>query len=192
MGHDSDPDSDHDPDSDAGSAPDPDPDSGSHSGAAFDPTADQLAGVVDLFGALTRRELGEALAELAYKRGGDHDPGAFEGDIDSAVRSYHLVSLDSDAGVDGELLVVGPVAFPELPDGGTDLPHIMDIPDRTVDREAAAEATEARFRRDAAAAVEAGDEERVAELLDASYELEAWGPVDLDGARALLDESQTN
>lgn len=163
------------------------------SDAEFDPAADQLAGVVDLFGALTRRELGAALAELAYKRGGDHDPAAFEEAIEAAVRSYHLVCLDGDAGAgDDSLLVVGPVAFPELPDGGTDLPHIMDVPDRSVDPAVAAEAAEARFRRDAAAAVETENDQRVAELLDASYELEAWGPVDLSEARARLDESQTN
>lgn len=163
------------------------------SDAAFAPGADHLAGVVDLFGALTRDELGAALAELAYKRGGDHDPSAFEEAIEAAVRSYHVVCVDEGAEADGDsLLVVGPVAFPELPDDGRDLPHIMDIPDRRVDPGTAAEAAEARFRRDAAAAVEAGDDERVAELLDVSYELEAWGPVDLGEARRRLDRAQTN
>lgn len=164
----------------------------SDSGSSFDPTADQLAGVVDLFGALTRRELAEALAELVYKRGGDHDPAAFETDIDAAVQSYHLVSLGEPEVKQAEVLVVGPVAFPELPEHGTDLPHIMDVPDRTIDEKAAARAAEERFRRDAAAAIEAAEEERVTELLDASYELEAWGPVDLAEARARLDASQTN
>jgi hypothetical protein len=166
---------------------DPDPD------AAFAPAADQLAGVVDLFGALTRDELGAALAELAYKRGGDHDPSAFESAIEAAIRSYHVVCVDEEGEAnDDSLLVVGPVAFPDLPDGGTDLPHIMDVADRRVDPETAAEAAEARFRRDAAAAVEAEDDERVTELLDVSYELEAWGPVDLGEARTRLDRAQSN
>jgi hypothetical protein len=165
----------------------------SDSDAAFAPAADQLAGVVDLFGALTRDELGEALAELAYKRGGDHDPSAFEDVIEAAVRSYHIVCVDEGAeAADDSLLVVGPVAFPELPDDGTDLPHIMDVPDRRVDPGPAATAAEARFRRDAATAVEAEDDDRIAELLDVSYELEAWGPVDLGEARTRLDRAQTS
>jgi hypothetical protein len=169
------------------------PDSDADADAAFAPSADQLAGVVDLFGALTRDELAAALAELAYKRGDDHDPSAFETDIEAAVHSYHVVCVDEGAETDNDsLLVVGPVAFPELPDGGTDLPHIVDVPDRRVDPATAAEAAEARFRRDAAVAVETGDADRVTELLDVSYELEAWGPVDLSEARTRLDRAQTN
>jgi hypothetical protein len=156
----------------------------------MEPTGDDLAGVVDLFGALTRAELCEALAELAFKRGDSDDPEDFEGAVGAALDSYHLVAVDgAGAGEADELLVPGPIAFPTLPDGGTDLPHIMDLPDRTVDREAAAEAAETRFRADAATAVGAEDRERIRELLDVSYELEAWGPVDLAEARRRLDSA---
>ena len=154
----------------------------------MDLSADDIAGVVGLFGGLTRSELGEALAELAFKRGEDHDPAAFAEDIDAAVRSYHLIAIDPDgASLDTDLLVVGPVAFPALPDGATDLPHILDIETRSVDREKAARAAETRLRADASAAVDAGNDERIEELLDVSYELEAWGNVDLGTTRDRLD-----
>lgn len=156
----------------------------------MDLTGNDVAGVVDLFGGLTRTELGEALAELAFKRGENHDPDAFETEIESAIRSYHLVAVDPDetaVAVDDSLLVVGPVAFPELPDGATDLLHILDITERDIDRETAARVSEKRFREDASVAVEAGDTERIRALLDVSYELEAWGGVDLARSRDHLD-----
>lgn len=153
-------------------------------------TGNDIAGVVDLFGGLTHAELGTALAELAFKRGEDHDPTAFEADIESAVRSYHLVAIDPDETTgdsEGALLVVGPVAFPELPEGATDLPHILDAPDRDIDMETAARAAEQRFREDASTAVKTGDTDRIEALLDVSYELEAWGGVDLARSRDRLD-----
>jgi len=156
----------------------------------MDLTGNDAAGVVDLFGALTRAELGEALAELAFKRGEDHDPDAFEGEISAAERTYHLVAVDpdvADADASDQLLVVGPAAFPELPDGAPDLPHILDVDTRDVDREVAARAAEQRFREDASAAVDAGDTDRIETLLDVSYELEAWGGVDLSDSRDRLD-----
>lgn len=159
----------------------------------MDVSGDDLAGIVDLFGALTRAELGEALVELAFKRGEAAEPADFSGAIDAGVRSYHLVPVDPsvhDDAPEAELLVVGPVAFPTLPEGATDLPHIMDVPARAVDREVAATAAEERFRTDAASAVNADDPERIASLLDVSYELEAWGPVDLAAARDRLDAAR--
>lgn len=159
----------------------------------MDLESDELAGVVDLFGALTRGELERALAELAFKREGEFDPDGFAGEIDAALESYHLLAVDEaavgTATGDGaaEWLVVGPVAFPELPEGAEDLPHVMDVGKRDVTREAVGRAAEKRFRADAAAAVGAGDDDRIAELLDVSYELEAWAPVDLSVARQRLD-----
>lgn len=156
-------------------------------------TGDELAGVVDLFGGLTRDELGSGLAELAFKRGEEDDPTAFAGAIDQAIATYHLVRLDPDdvtAGVDAPLLVVGPAAFPELPEGATDLVHILDVEERPVDREVAARQAVERFRADAASAVDTGDEQRIGTLIDVSYELEAWGSVDLGDVRARLEQPQ--
>ncbi|MFT4922238.1 MAG: hypothetical protein ACI8XM_001451 [Haloarculaceae archaeon] len=161
----------------------------------MDPTPDELAGVVDLFGALTRTELQEGLAELAYKRGDEYDTDAFEGTIEEARQSYHLVAVEAevvgdtaDRAPEEDLLVVGPLAFPELPEGATDLPHILDVPDRDVGRETAARAAETQFREETARAVAAEDVDRLQTLLDVSYELEAWGQVDLSATRKTLDE----
>ena len=156
----------------------------------MDVTSDELAGVVDLFGALSRAELGQALVELAFKRGEDCDRSAFDENIDDALTTYHLVAVES-AGEDtgfSELLFPGPVAFPELADGATDLPHIMDIDDRSINRERLGAAAKAQFQRDTTAAIEAGETARIEQLLDVSYELEVWAPVDLTEARDCLDE----
>ncbi|WP_247007719.1 DUF7109 family protein [Halorientalis litorea] len=146
-----------------------------------------LAGVVDLFDALTRAELGDALVELAFKDGAERDPADFDAAIEDALDAYHLVEYE-DGHADDPLLVPGPVAFPTLPDGATDLPHILDVPERTVDRDAAGRAAAERFRADAARAVNEGNTDRAAELLDVSYELEAWAPVALADARERLDD----
>lgn len=181
-------------------------------------TADELAGVTDLFGALTPAELRQAIEELAFKRGED----APELPIEAAVSEYRLVGIEpgreqgdeprrggtrseetsGDAGNEGtgsggtsaeeeqrseRLLVPGPTAFPALPPGAEDLPHILEVEPRTIDRDALSERVEERFRREAARAVVAGDEGRIEALLDTSYDLEAWGAVDLADARARLD-----
>jgi hypothetical protein len=151
-------------------------------------SGDELAGVVDLFGALTHAELGEALAELAFKQGDEYDPEGFESDISAAIEGYHLVELDADvAGTDAPVLVPGPGAFPTLPDGAPDLTHILDVESREFDRATAGEASLDRFREDAATAVESGDPRRVERLVDVSYELEAWADVDLSAERDHLD-----
>jgi hypothetical protein len=160
----------------------------------MEPTGDELAGVADLFGGLTRAELGQALVELAFRGGEDRDPADFDDDIDAALDGYYLVAVEretaaSDDAANESLLVAGPVAFPELPDEAMDLPHIMDIDERYVDRERVGESAEARFRGDTARAVAADDEARMRELLDVSYELEAWAPVELGEARARLDDA---
>lgn len=145
---------------------------------------DEVAGVVDLFDALTREELDEALEELAYRRGEEVPDGA----VDEGLNAYALVAFDPDEG-DDPLLAVGPTAFPTLPEGAVDLPHIMALPDRKVDRAALGDAVEERFRADVARAVSADDGAEIERLLDVSYELEAWGPVDLGGLRTRLDDA---
>lgn len=137
---------------------------------------DELAGIVDLFGVLTREELDSALAELAFKRGADPPDGSL---IDDAVASYHLVECEAG-------LAVGPTAFPTLPTGATDLPHIMSIESRTIDRDRLSWSIEERFRGETARAVAAGDDDRIDHLRDVSYDLETWGPVDLTQVRDRL------
>jgi hypothetical protein len=154
----------------------------------MDVTGDELAGIVDLFDALTAAELAQALVELAYRQGDELEASAFDGDIEAARDTYHLVGFEP-AAADEVWLVAGPVAFPELPENATDLPHILDVPDRSVDRERLGTAAEERFRADTARAVADGDDERLRELLDVSYELEVWAPVDLASARDRLDDT---
>jgi|AntDeeMetagen134_2_1112570.scaffolds.fasta_scaffold03526_4 hypothetical protein len=157
---------------------------------------DELAGIVDLFGALTRAELSQACDELAFKRGTEFEP---ESGFDDAITAYRLVAIDpEDTGVDGAvpvatgdatLLAVGPTAFPTLPDWAEDLPHIMDVEPREVDRTVLGAVAEERFRAEAARAVANDDHARIAQLLDVSYDLEAWAPVELDGVRDRLDDA---
>lgn len=150
-------------------------------------THDELAGVVDLFGVLTRSELRAAGEELAFKRGTEFD----DGNIETAITAYRLVTFDPDERVpdraDEPLVAAGPTAFPTLPDGAEDLPHILDYESITPDREALGEQVEERFRADAARAVADGDRDRIDRLLDISYDIEAWAPVELDGMRDRLD-----
>lgn len=149
----------------------------------MDLSPDEVAGVVDLFGAVTRDELDAALAELAYRRDGDADPAALADAAEAALDEYSLVEVERDGAL---LLAAGPAAFPTLPDGAEDLPHIVDFEGRRVDRESLGEALLARLRREAAAAVNDGDAARVGALLDLTYDAEAWAPVDLGPLRERL------
>ena len=135
-------------------------------------THDELAGIVELFGALTREELAEVRSELAFRQGREEpDPAA----VEAALEAYALVEHEG-------LLVAGPAAFPTLPPDAIDLPHIVDVPEREPDREALGE----RVRDELLAAVgeEDPDRETVREL---SYDLEAWAPVDASDVRARLE-----
>jgi hypothetical protein len=87
---------------------------------------------------------------------------------------------DPDAGIDRDdvALAVGPAAFPSLPADAEDLPHILDVPDRNVDRSALSAAVLERLSADAVAAIGEGDNERLADLADVTYDIEAWAPVD--------------
>lgn len=170
----------------------------------MDPTPDELAGVVDGFGGLTWTELRTALGDLAARAG---DPGvdaSLTALVDDALERYYLVSLEPDEALaepapedlEEPLLLPGPAALPTLPEGGEDLPHLVDIAPRAVDRVAVAKAVESGLRTDAAAAIAEEDAARAELLLDACYEVEAWGPVDLDDAKAglatLVERARTN
>ena len=145
---------------------------------------DDLAGVLDLFGGLTRAELDRALEELAF-RAGAPDAVPDEDLLDGAIDAFAIVEFERE---DGEtLLVPGPTAFPTIPEHGEDLPQILDVDRRSIDRAALGAATVERFRREAAGAVDRGDQDRIAELLDLSYDLETWAPVDAAGVRDRLD-----
>ncbi|MFW5938043.1 MAG: DUF7109 family protein [Halanaeroarchaeum sp.] len=142
--------------------------------------ADELAGIVDLFGLLARADLVDAVRELAFRRDEDFDAEAAQAAIDEAVADFVLVQFE----LDGETVVVpGPTAFPMLPDGAEDLPHILDAERRDVDRSVLAAPIQNRLTQ-AAAAVE--DPERARELIDVTYDAEAWSDVDLAEVRERL------
>ncbi|ERH07816.1 MAG: hypothetical protein J07HN4v3_00179 [Halonotius sp. J07HN4] len=60
-------------------------------------TGDELAGVVDLFGALTRAELSAALTELAFKQSQTVDDDAVADAIADAIAAYVLVEYDPES-----------------------------------------------------------------------------------------------
>lgn len=151
---------------------------------AFDP--DELAGVVDLFGALAPAELERALEELAFKRGETVDSDEIAAAIDHAVASYALARY----GDDPTRLAPGPAAFPTLPSNAEDLPHILEVPEREVDREAAGAAVAERLRVEAAGAVEDGDDAAIRRLLDVTYDVAVWSDaVAVDDIRDRLDDA---
>lgn len=142
-------------------------------------TRDELAGVVDLFGGLTRAELDRAIAELAFRHGEEppEEPG-----VEDALDAYALVAVDAGERV----LVPGPTAFPALPDHAVDLPHILDAEARDIDPETAGRAARERLRADAERALDAGDDDRIERLLDVSYDVAAWTSVDVTETRDRL------
>ncbi|MFC4246755.1 hypothetical protein ACFOZ7_07050 [Natribaculum luteum] len=164
----------------------------------MDATADELAGVVDLFGGLTRDELERALSELAFRTDGQSVDGATVDDaIEDAIERFALVRYEriappaersTAASLDEPLLVAGPTAFPSPPEHADDLPHILEIEPRSPDRGALGEQVFERFARAAIDALEEDDDERVRELLDVSYDIETWAPIDLADERARLDD----
>ncbi|ADB60178.1 hypothetical protein Htur_1288 [Haloterrigena turkmenica DSM 5511] len=155
----------------------------------MDATADELAGVVDLFGGLTRAELERALSEAAFRADGQSvDEAALETAIEDALESFALIRHEQT--VDGErrsLLVAGPTAFPSVPDHAEDVPHILDVDRRRLDREALGETAREQFTDAVEAAEAADDEDRIRHLIDVSYDVEAWSPVELAAERERLE-----
>ncbi len=141
---------------------------------------DAVAGVVDLFGELSPAELARAREELGYRLG-EEIP---ETDVRAAVRAYTLVPYEREG---DRRLAVGPTAFPVIPDGGEDLPHILDIESRAPARDALVAAALERFREESLLALRVGGGEECERLVDVSYDIEAWADVSLPAIRERLD-----
>jgi hypothetical protein len=152
-------------------------------------SGDELAGIADLFGALSPPELEEAVNELAFRRGTEFDASAFETAVQEAVSGYQLVRFEEPDAGESELVAPGPTAFPRLAEDAEDLPHILDVQRRTLDRETVGQKVEQRFRGEAARAVAEGDVDRIETLLDVSYDLETWAPVEIGSVRDRLDDA---
>ncbi|USZ72855.1 DUF7109 family protein [Natronosalvus halobius] len=198
-------------------------------------TSDELAGIVDLFGGLTRAELERALSEVAFRADGQSvDEDAAAGAIEASLDAFALVRYEprgnghatdggdesGDGDNDGDALFVpGPTAFPRTPEHAEDLPHILDVSPRDPDQDAVGEAARDRFLADVEAVLEGeggrgdgpeyvneGDDETenvdegndetenvdetaIEDLIDLSYDLEAWAPLNLVAERTRLVEA---
>ncbi len=149
------------------------------------PTVDELAGVVDIFGGLRDEELRRAYEELAARTGAQSiETEVFDEVIERALKQYALVEC---AVADDSGYVAGPTAFPDPPTHAEDLPHILEVPHRSIDRERVGERVCERFCASVDEAITADDEQRARTLLDVSYDVEAWAPVELTDERTALE-----
>jgi hypothetical protein len=149
----------------------------------MDVSPDELAGIADLFGGLTRGEFHAAVENVAARRGAAFDPAALDDRITEARADYYLLAAEHEGTT---VLVPGPAALPTLPDHAEDLPHMMDVPGRTIAPARLAEAARDRLAEDADRALADGDRDRVRFLLDVCYDAEAWGPVAVGEVRERL------
>jgi hypothetical protein len=108
-------------------------------------SGDELAGVTDLFGALEPAELQQCVQELAFRRGEDFDQTTYTAAVEEAVSTYQLVRV-TDSTDAQQVLAPGPTAFPTLPENADDLPHIVDVERRSLDREMVGSEVETRLR----------------------------------------------
>jgi hypothetical protein len=143
-------------------------------------SGDELAGIVDQFDGLTEPALQSAIHEAAFRAGADLDVETIDSWIDEAHAEFTLLSVELD---DGEYVVPGPRAFPTVPEMATDLPHVLDvepveIPEDTIERGIRNEL--------AAAASRVEDSDRAHELIDVTYDAEAWAGTDLSDVRDRL------
>jgi hypothetical protein len=163
-------------------------------------SADELAGVLELFGALTESEFQRAVRETAFRAGRDVSEDGIAERVNAAAESFHVVRVAPDAVPevvddldDSEAAyVAGPRAWPEEPEHGEDLPHILDVDARDVDREALAGRVRQQLRAAVEQAAARGDADRLHDVVDVTYDVEAWADVDLADTRGLADGALAN
>ena len=148
----------------------------------MDPTLDELVGAVDLFGGLSREELVGGFQDIGARMGDDVDIKVLNLRIDEAIEKYYLVEV-----ADRGLLVAGPSALPELPEGGEDLPHLILVGEREINREELEKGVAERLGKEVEIAIFEKDRNQIESLLDVCYDLEMWAGVDIDGIRKKLE-----
>jgi len=148
----------------------------------MDPTLDELVGAVDLFGGLSREELVGGFQDIGARMGDDVDIKVLNLRIDEAIEKYYLVEV-----ADQGLLVAGPSALPELPEGGEDLPHLILVGEREINREELEKGVAERLGKEVEIAIFEKDRNQIESLLDVCYDLEMWAEVDVDGIRKKLE-----
>ena len=148
----------------------------------MDPTLDELVGAVDLFGGLSREELVGGFQDIGARMGDDVDIKVLNLRIDEAIEKYYLVEV-----ADRGLLVAGPSALPELPEGGEDLPHLILVGEREINREELEKGVAERLGKEVEIAIFEKDRNQIESLLDVCYDLEMWAGVGVDGIRKKLE-----
>ena len=149
----------------------------------MDPTLDELAGAVDLFEGLSREELISGFGDISARMGDYVNVETLSLRIDEAIEKYYLVEI-----VDRGLLVVGPSALPELPEGGEDLPHLILVGEREINREEVEKSVVERVSKEIEIVISKKDRDQMERLLDVCYDLEIWGEIDVEGIRKKLEE----
>ncbi|MFP4530737.1 MAG: hypothetical protein ACLFNC_05535 [Halodesulfurarchaeum sp.] len=143
-------------------------------------SGDELAGIADQFGALSPAQLRRAIRETAFRAGAEPTEATIEDWIEEAKAEFSLLTVD----LDGDPLVVpGPRAFPEVPAAASDLPHVLEVEPRTVPEEALETGLRNRL---AARAAAVDDPDRAHDLIDVTYDAEAWAGIDLGDVRDRL------
>jgi len=161
---------------------------------------DELAGVLELFGALTESEFERAVKEVAFRAGREVDDATVAERVNAAAASFHVVRVEASAvehvvpAFDGTeaAYVPGPRAWPTEPEHAEDLPHILDVRPRDVDRTALAGRVRQQLRTTVEQAAARGDADRLQEVLDVTYDVETWADVDLADTRGLVDGALSN
>lgn len=141
-------------------------------------SGDEIAGIVGMFGALTPDELHEAYTEVVYKARGEQPPeDQIDEAVDAALEAFQLVKTDTG---EGTVYIAGPTAFPEIPEFADDLPVMLDVEERKVDRSNAAEEIVETL---AAERANEMTDEREVFIEQVSYDIEAWADIDANELR---------
>ncbi|HII51652.1 MAG TPA: hypothetical protein HA321_01915, partial [Halobacteriales archaeon] len=75
----------------------------------------------------------------------------------------------------------------ELPEGGEDLPHLILVGEREINREELEKGVAERLGKEVEIAIFEKDRNQIESLLDVCYDLEMWAGVDVDGIRKKLE-----
>jgi hypothetical protein len=145
-------------------------------------TLDELAGAVDLFGGLTRDELIQGCEDICARSGEVIDFELMDEKIENAIEKYYLIELKERG-----LLVIGPVALPKLPEGGEDLPHLIQVENRSIDKKEIEKVVFERIEEEIKNNSLEEDLESLEILLDICYDIEIWSSGGMEETRKVLE-----
>lgn len=147
-------------------------------------TNDDIAGIAEMFGVISRKQLEQALIELSYRQGEELSETAAENAVQEALSSFALVAISHQP----QELTAGPAAYPTLPVGANDLPHMLEQDRQKPDPAVVREAANQRYREAVDEAIEASDTETLQDLLQLSYDIEAWAEITVDDVRSRIQD----